>query len=445
MPPDTQTLLSVAPRQSPLVSLPKPYSKCTYSAFISFATLDETGYNRFVSCFRDELMEALPGRLRGIRLTPEHFTGYEPKVAGSLSDELKQAVRESFVMFLFVHDNYIDSRWCLKELEYFKSMFGDEGFLDRLYVIAMSESAIKELTRSENWKRLCPIESQIWLGFFDSVKKDEPVRVYADYRGKRKVAAEEFWTPFTSLLGDLAKKIKDSVGAEPRPPEFPINADLVGADGKSPVTANDVRNPLTLPAGAGIAGPGPVPGPAPELIPAESADEPKVRVYIEANPQQGKQSESLALCIVPWWNGIVDKLHVNPRLYLRATNLEMSDIDQRPLLDDADGVILLWSKKTPDALLAQVTKVEPKLVGPNPAPGLIAYMMHGPNDQPSGRAILNWKVVRFMAGQEGSLSVIPEDAPMLEDFLSSVLVRKRGAALTAPEAACLEPSDVAKG
>ena len=79
----------------------------------------------------------------------------------------------------------------------------------------------------------------------------------------------------------------------------------------------------------------------------------------------------------------------------------------------------------PDALAAQITKVEPKLAGPKPAPGLIAYVMEGPDDQPSGDAIGNWNVVRFLANLDDAIAVLAEDEALLDAFLKSVLTRKK--------------------
>jgi hypothetical protein len=397
MPPE-----SLAPVAPALQKQPLRYSECSYSVFISFATLDNDAYNRFVANFRDELVQALPGRLKGNRMAPVHFTGFEPKVAGSLSSLLVDAVRKSFAMFLFVHDNYVASQWCLKELEYFKATLGDAGFRDRLYVIAMSKSAIIELTESDSWTRLCPYVDQVWMPFFSKDDEDEPVHVYASFAEDRKVASEQFWTPFTKVVADLAKKIRLSVGAEPRAPAFPVSA-----------------GPPTLSGGPGRAE-SPVAGLPPTSAPPQ--DDLLVRVYIEAKPQHGKLSEGLGLIIAARWGSIIKRLRIKPELYLRATNLELTDLEQRPLLDDADGVVLLWSKKTPDALAAQIKKVEPKLAGPKPAPGLIAYVMEGEDDQPSGPAIGNWNVVRFLADADDA--VLAVDDALLDSFLESVLTRK---------------------
>ena len=392
MPPENTAVLARAPR----------YLECSYSVFISFATLDNDAYNRFVANFRDELVQALPGRLKGNKMTPVHFTGFEPKVSGSLSRQLIDAVEQSFAMFVFVHDNYLASTWCMKELEYFKAKVGESGFRERLYVIAMSKDAIIELTSGASWKALCPFDDLVWMPFFSKDDEAEPVRVYASFSEDRKVASEQFWTPFSRVVNDLAKKIRGSVDTEPRAPAFPVNT--------MPAAAVHVDVP---------------PAVAPAAVPAVPQDELLVRIYIEAKPQQGKLSELLGLRIASHWEPIVKRLGIDPELYLRPTNLELTDIDERPLLDDAQGVVLLWSRKTPDALAAQIKKVEPKLRGPTPAPGLIAYVMEGPDDQPSGPAIGNWNVVRFARDGDDSVVVIDEDKALLDAFLEGVLTRKR--------------------
>ena len=121
----------------------------------------------------------------------------------------------------------------------------------------------------------------------------------------------------------------------------------------------------------------------------------------------------------------VAPMQIEPQLYLRPTGLQMTEIDQRPVLDDADGVVLLWGKKTPDSLAAQINKVEPKLSGPNYAPGVVAYVMDGPNDTRSTESVGNWHVVRFAPAPGGGVAVLAEDAAALKAFLTSVLEHKR--------------------
>jgi hypothetical protein len=154
-------------------------------------------------------------------------------------------------------------------------------------------------------------------------------------------------------------------------------------------------------------------------------DELLVRVYIEGNKEQEKYWESLGAQVVASWDKVVAPMQIEPQLYLRPTGLQMTEIDQRPVLDDADGVVLLWGKKTPDSLAAQINKVEPKLSGPHYAPGVVAYLMDGPFDTRSTESVGNWHVVRFAPTADGGIAVLAEDAAALTAFLISVLERKR--------------------
>jgi len=363
------------------------FASYRYSAFISYASDDDAAWNSFVSCFTDELNLALGSRLH-MRLPQAHLSGDDPLTTGSISDELRRNIEDSFVMFVFVHDSYLLSGYCRQELEHFASLYGPEGFRDRLYLIAMSEAAMNQLMARDDWKRLCPFSDQVWLKFFRDDKRERPIEIYAsNARNKRAVVAEAFWNRFVDVREHLAERIKAVLAAEQVASAFPLAAAARTA-------------------------------PLPE-------DESLVRVYIENNAEQNKYWNSMSRQIVDSWDRVVAELKTEPRFYLRPTGLPMNEIDNRPMLDDADGVVLLWGAKTPDSLAAQIRKVEPKLSGPNYAPGMIAYLMDGPTDLPAATSVTNWNVVRFLARPDGSASVLLEDAPALEVFLNNVLVRKR--------------------
>ena len=366
----------------------RAFGSYKYSVFLSYAHDDDKAWNGWISSFSAELNLALPARLHGITVPEAHLSGHNGPIAGPLSEELYRNVESSFAMILFVHDNYLASKWCLHELEYFKTLFGAEGFRERFFVIALSQTAIQQLTARAQWKSVCPFDDQVWLPFFENDSPDFPMEIYLSHtRGKQVVVANDFWREFLKVREALAKKIRATVENELRVPAYPQ------------VAATRV-----------------VPLPDDELL---------VRVYIEGNAEQEKYWASLGAQVVASWEQVTATMQIEPHLYLRPTGLPMSEIDQRPLLDDADGVVLLWGKKTPDSLAAQINKVEPKLSGPNYAPGVIAYLMEGPNDTRSTQSVGNWHVVRFAAGADGSAAVIPEDAQALNDFLSSVLERKR--------------------
>ncbi len=367
----------------------RAFSSYRHSAFLSYAHDDDTAWAGWITNFNTELNRMLPPRLHGIDVPNAHLSSRNGPIAGPLNEELRKNVAASFAMILFVHDNYLTSEWCLHELEYFKELFGDDGFRERFFVIALSAPAIKELTSRAKWKRVCPFEDQVWIPFYDEDETDIPMDIYADNtRDKQVIVANGFWRKFLRVREALAKKIRATVDREHHAPSYP---DVEPAAARSAALPKD------------------------ELL---------VRVYIEGNKEQETYWESLGQQVVASWGEVVATMQSEPQLYLRPTGLQMTEIDQRPVLDDADGVVLLWGKKTPDSLAAQINKVEPKLSGPNYAPGVVAYVMDGPNDTRSTESVGNWHVVRFMP-TAGGVAVLAEDAPALKVFLSSVLERKR--------------------
>jgi len=114
-----------------------------------------------------------------------------------------------------------------------------------------------------------------------------------------------------------------------------------------------------------------------------------------------------------------------PPLYVRSWGLPVDQIDQWPKLDDADGVVLLWGHKTPDALVAQINKVERKLSGRDVAPGIVAYLIP-PHDNPQApMPAWGWKVLRFDAKRDMDIDVMKEEADDLQKFLHRILERTK--------------------
>ncbi|UCV21660.1 TIR domain-containing protein [Ferribacterium limneticum] len=363
-------------------AMKRPFSECRYYAFFSYSEGDNRAWNKWVSCFKDELYYSLPGRLRGIRLPPIHHSGEYPLVSGLLDGKLKDNVRDTFVLFLFVHDNYLDSGWCLKELEHFKEHFGDDGFRERLYVIAMSKNAIDELTKGDMWKRLCPFNDQLWVPFYQAAKPKQPIQIYSgeddDAEGKHRVVSNTFWKAFVDIREDLADKILDAV-----------------ARSKTADVASQTEDP--------------------EMV----------RIYIETNERQDEYKGPLAAQVYISWDQVVASDHVEPTLRVRPTGLPMKEINDRPYLDDADGVVLLWDEKTSASLLAQITAVEDKLRGKTPIPGIIAYPMKNGAPAPEEAHVQNWQVLKFEPDAQGGLRIADQDSLALVIFLTKVLERKR--------------------
>ena len=499
----------------------KPLKDCEYTAFISYAHADDEAWYGWVTCFRNELERGLQALLRGVRLPRLHLSAENGPVAGVLSEELQKRVAASYAMIIVVHENYAQSSWCLKELEYFKTLFGDDGFRERLYIVALSEAAMLQVSRSEAWKRLLPHDDQLWIPFYDPADKSRPLDIYM----APGLVATSFRTPFERLRGDFAAKLRRAAAeatAPPPPPPpppapgaaaagavllgfvppatqaaadaavarlraegapvRPLGADAVVGDfaefgaAERLVLAFDDAPPmmssiaagghlqlqrdawlgqgkpvnrlhwldlradtaaapaagggaafvaslgvatLTLDALAGLLRPPPV---TPPPLPPEA-----VRIYIESNRNERTLWEPLGEQIRRKWDEISRHLAPDrvPPLALRPRGLPVDQIDSFPNLDDADGVVLLWGRKTSDALVAQINKVENKMApGRDAAPGIVAYLIP-PQQASEPIPAWGWQVLRFDASDEQSIDVVDEERDELRHFLRKVLLRRQ--------------------
>ncbi len=372
---------------APDLAAARTYSACRYSAFLSHAHSDNLAWDGWIENFNYELNINLQSRVGGIRVPRAFCSSREGLVAGWLDDELRDAVAASFAMILFVHDNYCESDWCLRELEFFGSLFDDEAFRKRLYIVAMSQPAMEQLQGSQRWRALFPRGEQVWMPFFQPDTPDRPFDIYFQTnRSNQKVLlTTDFKNAFYRLRDHLAERIKEAHRSETLRSSYPSTS------------------------------PGAVEQPADQ----------EVRIFIENDRSQERHSESLGQQVALTWDQIVATEEVEPPLLLRPTGLDIRDLQSRPVLDFANGVILLWASKTPESLAAQITRVEPRLLGPEPTPNLVAYLMRDPRDQPASDSIAGWPVVRFMARADGSAPVLVDDAPKLAAFLRKVLQHKR--------------------
>ena len=184
----------------------KALHDCAYTAFISYAHADDTASFDWVSHFCRELHRVLPAVARIPRLPPLHQSGLNGPVAGVLSDELKANVAASFAMLIVIGDNYVHSPWCMRELAYFRELFGERGFRERLFIVAMSEPAALALAAKPEWRALLPNEGagdQLWLGFFKEEDRRYPIDVYA----AEGIVSPKFAKPFRRLLDEFAARL----------------------------------------------------------------------------------------------------------------------------------------------------------------------------------------------------------------------------------------------
>lgn len=251
---------------------------CKYTAFISYAHADDETWFRWVTHFRNELDRGLATVRRRMKLPPMHLSGDNGPVAGMLGEQLEQRIEESFAMIIVVHDNYAQSDWCLKELEYFRTLFGDDGFRDRLYVVAMSEPAMTSVAGGKAWRSLMPGNDQLWMPFFNPRASDRPLDIYM----APEVLAPDFRDQFLRLREDFEAKLLRAAAPPaggalgPRPTSAP-SAPPVAANGSgaAPIAVVDIptgstpQPPSPRPVPAGVTALGFVPaGPTAQSLAA---------------------------------------------------------------------------------------------------------------------------------------------------------------------------------
>lgn len=505
----------------------KALKDCEFTAFISYAHADDAAWFDWVTQFRNELERSLQALLRGVRLPRFHLSGENGPVAGLLSAELKKRIDNSYAMIIVVHENYAQSDWCLKELEYFQTLFGDDGFRQRLYIVAMSETAITSVTQAPTWKRLMPGGEQLWIPFYEPGDTSRPLDIYL----APGLVAPAFRMPFERLRSDFAAKLKKAALETPAPAMVPVSQpapaaapaatppgrgevllgfvaqgsagaaaaavatlkqqgiparllaqDAVFSDFADLATAQhlvlafDDTPPMltTLAAGGHLevqreawqrkgkplealswldlraeppsrlewsgaaawvaAQPGVQPlglaALADRLLP-KAAAQPQaqaqaVRIYIESNRYERTLWEALGEQIRRKWDEVCQHFAPQrvPPLALRTRGLPVDQIDSFPNLDDADGVVLLWGRKTSEALVAQINKVETKMApGRDAAPGIVAYLMP-PQHSSEPVPAWGWQVLRFNASDEEAIAVVDEEGDQLTRFLKKVFERR---------------------
>ena len=386
----------------------RPFSAYKYSAYISFAVDDDKSWNSWVSSFTDELNRALSARLRGIPVPKARLGGGVLPEGKLFDDQLRSDIDSSFAMIVFVHENYVASEWCLREVEYFRAMHDDGEFRERFYVIAMSEPAIRELSNREKWRRLFSSDDIVWLPFYRDDEVDFPVEIYAENpRGKRVVVSNEFWDRFLRLREDLATKIKASV------------------DNDEPIVAST----------------------APRRFAANDTDpveQDMVHVYIESNQHESELWESIGAQLQTVWDEWMIRLEIVPPLVLRVGGLPMEHLEQFPL-DLADGVVLLLGQKTQETLMSQIDAIERRLLDHNLAPAFIACLRPPQPVGPAPMSKLGWEVLRFNVVESAGVTIESDDKAGLEVFVRTVVERagrRRDAAVQA-SATATRPGAVA--
>jgi hypothetical protein len=150
------------------------YDDCEYSLFISYVHDDDIAQFGWVRSLHDAIFNRLSNldkkiTKRGLYLSELNGLGDE-----RLNAELRERLAKSFGMLLVIGKEYVSSGYCEDELKFFIENFGVAGMESRLYIVVISEDALIEAKKGEQWKKLMPSD-QIWVPMFEKNEHNKPL------------------------------------------------------------------------------------------------------------------------------------------------------------------------------------------------------------------------------------------------------------------------------
>lgn len=239
---------AVVPAQRPAPQELVGFAQADHTVFVSYAHADNELCGNWVADFADEVKQQLTAALaRDLGRLPEgrsreisvHLSEQNGPVSGDLLNELRSRVGSSFAMVIVVHDSYLDSPWCLKELELFHQAFGAQGLDQRLYVLALSAGSIRKLEESPGWKAVFNGRNQVWKAFFQNDVRGRYIPVL---RPDGRAASIDFEDGFEPIRRDLVTKIRRDLMAGPVRTPAPLLAPTEAKAGEG--AAADTPGPV---------------------------------------------------------------------------------------------------------------------------------------------------------------------------------------------------------
>jgi hypothetical protein len=126
--------------------------KDQHDVFFSYATLDNELQSNWIKDFRDDLKKRVCLQLKtneSKEVDLDHIDFFIDvkglPANGGLVDELKDAIKRSHFLFMFVGEGYLRSDYCAKELEWFSSRFSslERQALNHMFMMMLTRSAVK--------------------------------------------------------------------------------------------------------------------------------------------------------------------------------------------------------------------------------------------------------------------------------------------------------------
>ena len=142
-----------------------------HDAFLSYARLDNEDRNGLIERIRDKLEKKIKSRIIKKRydLKGREVSIFRDKdnleKSGEIADQLAPHVRNSWFLFVFMSEHYLNSSWCDKELDWFKENFRGETTeaLKHTIIVVLEKGAL-----SSGWKSYLSGEDRpLYIEFFD--------------------------------------------------------------------------------------------------------------------------------------------------------------------------------------------------------------------------------------------------------------------------------------
>ena len=205
-----------------------------YSVFISFSGKDRKGWR---SKFVDELKRGLPSDERE-RI---YISEINPVVGGRLSAELQKTLDRSDFLVSIIGENYIKSKWCEVEIEWYFRKDVREKNIGRFVAVTLDEPTDLQLSTWDVWKN-CELTDFARVPFFYSSGgfKGKPIFEVLDDAGVSQ-DNPKFAEKVQNVANYIVEKLQEG------DPTAKPSRDLISDPGDSTQTYNHGESkPITL-------------------------------------------------------------------------------------------------------------------------------------------------------------------------------------------------------
>jgi len=190
-----------------------------YAVFISYSREDDR-VSQYASTLRQYFKDTLPAKFPVAQVAARDAAKVfldttEIECTGSLQQEIKNAIDDSFALMIVVGPRYAESTWCLQELQLFQARFRGQPdeMKKRLFIVITDPEAEKALLKNDLWPKGILMDSVRTL-FHDGERRINttalfrPIPGEPDYMGPNPV--------FTQKAEELVDRLKTLLSQQPQ-------------------------------------------------------------------------------------------------------------------------------------------------------------------------------------------------------------------------------------